>query len=186
MAKAVYYVASSVDGYIAAPDGGVDWLAPFQSPAEDYGYAAFLATVGGLIMGRRTYDQVLGFGPWPYPGKPCRVVTSRPLPDAPPDVLPAAGPTEAAAALSGRIWLVGGSQLFEAYRAAGLIEEYIVTVVPVLLGAGVPLFRPGPGGRLRLLACHSFPGGVVQLRYAVSDGDPGAAEETSEVKPHHP
>ena len=79
MAEVVYYVAASVDGYIATPDGAVDWLAPFHTDGEDHGYNAFLATLGGIVMGRRTYDQVRGFGPWPYTGLDCRVVTSRPV-----------------------------------------------------------------------------------------------------------
>lgn len=83
MAEVVYYVAASVDGYIATADGAVDWLSPFHAAGEDHGYADLLASLGGIVMGRRTYDQVRGFGPWPYTGLDCRVVTSRPLSDAP-------------------------------------------------------------------------------------------------------
>lgn len=168
MAGMVYYVAASIDGYIATPDGGVDWLSPFQSPGQDYGYADFLASVDGLVIGRTTFDQVLGFGPWPYDGTPCRVVTTRPLPSPPPGVEAAGSPIGAVEALGGgRLWLVGGTGLFQSCRSAGLIGEYWITVMPVLLGDGVPLFPPGPSARLRLAGSRAFPNGVVQVRYEV-------------------
>jgi dihydrofolate reductase len=65
----IYYVAASLDGYIAMPDGGVDWLSPYNTANEDYGYSAFYGSVDALIEGSRTYEQVLGFGEWPHPGK---------------------------------------------------------------------------------------------------------------------
>jgi hypothetical protein len=71
------YIAVSADGYIATPDGGVDWLEPFQQ--HDFGYREFMATIGTVILGRKTYEQALGFGEWPYPGKSAIVWTSRPL-----------------------------------------------------------------------------------------------------------
>jgi dihydrofolate reductase len=173
VAEVVYYVAASVDGYIATPDGAVDWLAPFHTDGEDHGYNAFLATLGGIVMGRRTYDQVRGFGPWPYTGLDCRVVTSRPLPDAPDRVTPVASPAEAVAGWADRrVWLVGGTALLDGFRAARLVREYHVFVMPVLLGAGVPLFRPGPAANLRLVSVVSLPSGVVEFRYRVADAEP--------------
>jgi dihydrofolate reductase len=175
MADVVYYVATSVDGYIAAPDGGVEWLEPFQAPGEDYGYGEFFGTLGGMVMGRRTFDQALGFGPWLYEGLPCRVVTSRPLADAPAGVGVSASPAEAMAALgAGRVWLVGGTTLFQGFREAGLIREYVLTIVPVILGDGIPLFPKGPGAGLRLLETRRFDEGLVQLRYAVVGAGGGA------------
>jgi len=97
MARTVYFAAVSIDGYIATLDGGVGWLDPFNSP--ELGYEAFLATVGGVILGRATYEQSLTFGPWPYPERRGLVVTSRPIADLPAGVraisvagLPAAVP----------------------------------------------------------------------------------------------
>lgn len=170
MAEVVYYVAASVDGYIATPDGSVDWLSPFHTAGEDHGYAAFLATLGGIVMGRRTFDQVRGFGPWPYPGLDCRVVTSRPLLDAPDRVTPVASPADAMAGWGDRrVWLVGGTALLDGFRAARLVSEYHVFVMPVLLGAGVPLFHPGPAASLRLVRVGSLPSGAVEFRYRVAD-----------------
>lgn len=172
MAEVIYYVAASVDGYIATPDGAVDWLAQFHAAGEDHGYAAFLATLGGIVMGRRTYDQVRGFGAWPYDGLDCRVVTSRPLTDTPDRVAQATSPAEAVAGWADRrVWLVGGTTLLDGFRAARLVTDYHVFVMPVLLGAGVPLFRTGPAARLRLVSLNSFPSNVVEFRYRVADAE---------------
>lgn len=173
MAEVVYYVAASMDGYIATPDGAVDWLAPFHTAGEDHGYASFLATLGGIVMGRRTYDQVRGFGPWPYTAIDCRVVTSRPLAATPERVAPVTTPIEAVAGWADRrVWLVGGTALLDGFRAARLVTEYHVFVMPVLLGAGVPLFRPGPAASLRLVSANSLSSGVVECRYRVVDSEP--------------
>ena len=79
MPEVIYYVATSLDSYIATPDGGVDWLAPFQSGEEDYGYAASYASVDALLIGSQTCAQFLSFGSWPYKGKPCWLFSRRVL-----------------------------------------------------------------------------------------------------------
>ena len=179
MTEVVYYVAASLDGYIATPDGAVDWLSPFHTAGEDHGYAAFLATIGGIVMGRRTYDQVRGFGTWPYTGIDCRVVTCRPLPDAPDRVRPVAGPVESLAGWADRrVWLVGGTTLLDGFRAAKLVREYHVFVMPLLLGAGVPLFHAGPPAHLRLVRVDSLLSGVVEFRYRVADAEPDDAMDS--------
>jgi dihydrofolate reductase len=185
MSEIVYYVATSLDGYIATPDGGIAWLAPFEATGEDYGYAAFYASVDALLLGSRTYEQVVTFGPWPYPGKPCWVFSRQSLAPTQPEVTVTAGsPREAAAELEARgihrAWLVGGGQLAAAFRAEALITEYIVSIIPVILGAGIPLFAaPLPdflgsweaskilpaGEALTLVEEEAFRNGVVQLRY---------------------
>ena len=70
MPEVVYYVAASLDGYIATPDGGVEWLAPFEGTGEDYGYAKFYTSVDAVLLGRKTFEKSLSFGEWPYPGNP--------------------------------------------------------------------------------------------------------------------
>ncbi|MGB3312692.1 MAG: hypothetical protein WBG32_02970 [Nodosilinea sp.] len=75
----VLYIATSLDGFIATPEGGIDWLAAIEIPEEDYGYEAFYSSIDAIVMGRRTYDQVLSFGDWPYPGKPSYIMTHQPL-----------------------------------------------------------------------------------------------------------
>jgi dihydrofolate reductase len=166
MPRLIYYVASSLDGYIADENGEVDWL-PELDPHYDFGYAEFLAGIDALLMGRRTYEQVLTFGDWPYAGKPTRVWTRHPLEDPPPETGTIAGaPVEVARQLDAdgfsRVWLVGGAELAEALRREGLIDEWIVALVPVTLGAGVPLFG-GVQERLRIDRVQSHPGSIVQL-----------------------
>ncbi len=175
MAEVVYYVASSLDGYIATADGGVEWLGAYQSAAEDYGYAQFYATVQVLVMGRQTYEQVQGFGRWPYEGKPVTVFSHHPLRIPFPDASSSsAAPAEVLADFESRgirrVWLVGGGELAGSFRREGLITEYLVTLIPVLLGAGVPLFAPpGPQEQLALAESRSFSNGVIQLRYLRGD-----------------
>ena len=66
----VYYVATSIDGYIASPDGSVEWLSPYEGKGEDYGYTEFYDSVDGVLLGSRTYEKALSFGAWPYSDKP--------------------------------------------------------------------------------------------------------------------
>ncbi len=163
------YIAASLDGYIATTDGGVDWLAPYTT--EDYGYEAFLAEVGAIIMGRATFDQVHGFGPWPYPGRRTIVLTSRPMEAPAEGAEPAAGPpSEVLAALTptvaGDIWLHGGAQTIAGFLDLGAVDRIELFVIPVLLGDGVRLFgRRRSLQGLRLVAAEPAPRGVVRLLY---------------------
>jgi len=172
-ATLIYYVAASLDGYIARPDGSVDWLEGYGSESDDHGYSAFYASIDGLLMGRATYLFCLDQGEWPYPDKPALVMTrSNHLPKAAPQVeLEHYAPVDALASLEARgcerIWLVGGGSLAGNFLAAGLLDEVIVSIIPHLLGAGIPLFSIGLEQRLQLLEQRSFPSGIVQMRYQV-------------------
>jgi dihydrofolate reductase len=163
MPEAKSFIATSLDGFIAERDGGVDWL--FAD--GDYGYTAFFDSIETLIMGRRTYEQILGYGE-----KPSYVFT-RSAPVGAPHVefvSSDASPLveELRHRSSGDIWLVGGAALVSAFRELHLIDEYILSVHPVLLGDGIPLFeRPQPRESLRLREELSFESGLVQLRYIV-------------------
>ncbi|MDH1007120.1 dihydrofolate reductase family protein [Pseudomonas nicosulfuronedens] len=169
----IYYVAASLDGYIARPDGSVDWLEGYGNEHDDHGYAAFYASIDGLLMGRATYLFCLNQDDWPYPDKPALVMTrSNHLPHAAPQVeLEHYTPVDALASLEARgcqrIWLVGGGSLAGNFLAAGLLDEVIVSIIPHLLGAGIPLFSIGLEQRLQLLEQRSFPSGIVQMRYQV-------------------
>jgi len=171
MTEIIYYVAASLDGFIATSGGGVEWLSPFESPGEDYGYSEFYASVDSLLMGSRTYEQILGFGQWPYPDKPSWVFSRRLNLAARPNVTITPGkPDEMVSELKARnlkrTWLVGGGELASSFRYRGLIAEYLVSLIPIILGAGVPLFaQPGPRENLMLADSKSFPGGLAQLRY---------------------
>lgn len=171
MPEIIYYVAMSLDGFIATPDGGVAWLADFESGDEDYGYSAFYASIDAVLLGSRTYEQVLTFGEWPYREKPAWVFSRRSdLPARPGVIVTDEHPRRVAADLDARCirraWLAGGGALAASFRAAGLITSYIVSVVPVILGGGVPLFgEAGDRERLRLVNNLTFDNGVVQLTY---------------------
>ncbi len=145
MAKVTLYIATSVDGFIATKDGGGDWLSMVESMETDYGYGDFYRSIDAIAMGSKTYEQVLGFGAWPYAGKPCYVFTRRGLTSARKDVIfPLAGPDAVVQEMESQgwrnIWLVGGAQLIAAFLKLRLIDEYILSVIPILLGDGIPLF----------------------------------------------
>lgn len=170
-AALIYYVAASLDGYIARPDGRVDWLKPIEDTGDDHGYQAFYDSIDGLLMGRVTYETVQAFGgAWPYPGKPCIALTRGTPPPAAPEVrisheTPAQAIADLAASGCKRIWLVGGGSLAGTCYSAGLLDELVVSFIPHLLGAGIPMFATGLERRLQLREQRSFPTGVVQLHY---------------------
>ncbi|WP_342245481.1 dihydrofolate reductase family protein [Pseudomonas sp. OTU5201] len=170
-AALIYYVAASLDGYIARPDGRVDWLKPIEEAGDDHGYQAFYDSIDGLLMGRVTYETVLAFGgDWPYPSKPCTVLTGSDLAQAASDVrICHDAPTQAIEQMAAdgckRIWLVGGGSLAGTCYSAGLLDELVVSFIPHLLGAGIPMFATGLERRLQLREQRSFPTGVVQLHY---------------------
>ncbi|GGR97375.1 dihydrofolate reductase family protein [Deinococcus sedimenti] len=178
------FIATSLDGFIARPDGRLDWL-PGATPdgvpmpaGEDHGFFAFMAGAEVVVMGRATFETVRAFRPWPYAGKRL-IVLSRTLTaaDIPEDLRGEGvevhpGPVEALAAdLRGQgvggVYVDGG-QTVQAFLRAGLIEELIVTRVPVLLGEGIPLFGPlGGDVWLEHLGSRAFPSGLVQDSYRV-------------------
>jgi dihydrofolate reductase len=162
------FIAMSLDGLIARPDGGLDWLEPFHD--EDHGYGVFFASVDALVIGRGTYDTVLGFPAWPYGAKRLIVCTSRPASPAHGEELWSGPPRKLAERLDRegvrRVYLDGGV-LIRSFLREGLVDELTVDVVPIVLGAGRPLFATGlPELPLRQLEAKSFPSGLVQLRYA--------------------
>ena len=156
----VYYVAASLDGFIATPGGGIEWLKPFEGGVEDYGYGEFYSSIEGVLLGRITYEKALQFPEWPYTGKPYWVFSGS-NENSPSSVV-----AEMQARGLRRAWLVGGGKLAAAFRAEGLITEHIVSVIPLLLGGGIPLFDgPGPRELLRLVSSKPYDSGIVQLRY---------------------
>ncbi len=174
--RIVYFVASSVDGFIATPDGGVEWLDRVQVEGEDYGYAEFFSSIDSMVMGRHTCEKALSFGDWPYASLPCWVMTSQDLaPDSPTITISHESPDRVVADIRNRglenLWLVGGASLAGAFQRRGLITEYVVSVIPAVLGDGVPLLTgAGPPAHLRLVDSRSYTSGVVTLRY-LTEGD---------------
>lgn len=146
--RCAVFIATSLDGCIARPDGDLDWLPQDDDlgAGDDHGYQAFVDEMDVLVMGRRTYDTVLGFGVgWPY-DLPVVVLTNRPLGDVPDgaDVRRAGGPVaEVVAGLEAEGFAsayVDGGEVVQQFLAADLVDDLTITVVPVLLGDGIRLF----------------------------------------------
>jgi dihydrofolate reductase len=171
--EVVYSAAASVDGYIATPDGGVGWLEPFHGQGEDSDLADFYASVEALLLGSRTYEVALGLGPWRGADRPSWVFTRRSLPVAHPSItLTPEEPEPVLEALRQRglkrAWLMGGGRLAASFRHRGLLSSRRITVVPVVLGGGIPLFADAPRrDRLTLIEARPYPSGVVQLSYEI-------------------
>jgi len=170
MRKIIVYVATSTDGYIARPDGDVGWLDRPRT-AGDYGMGAFYKTVDTVIMGRKTWTVGGKLGQAFYPGKK-NYVFSRTRRTASKVEL-VSGRVGAFArrlrATKGKdIWLVGGASIIAAFLDAGAVDELIIHVVPILIGAGIPLVAPRHRSvELKLLSSRTYRDGVVRLRYAV-------------------
>lgn len=175
MADVNVFIACSLDGFIAGPDDDLSWLPAPEPGGEDYGFGAFMGRMAALLMGRRTYDIVAAFPEWPYGELPVFVATSRPLPSpvAAPSVRAVSGtPAELLAAVQaeapGPVYLDGGA-LIRSFLDEGRVDSVVVTVVPVVLGAGIPLFAGTAGPvPLELRAARPYPSGLVQLEYVTA------------------
>ena len=165
-----YHVVSTLDGYIAGPNGEYDWIP--HDPTVDF--AAIFARFDTVLLGRLTYDLVRGGPAPPWPAGTRMYVFSRTLrPEDHPGVT-VVGDTAARVvaelrAEQGRdIWLFGGGVLFGSLLAAGQVDAVEVTVAPMLLGGGIPLLPPGaPRSMLALAGSHVYPSGMVSLQYDI-------------------
>ncbi len=169
MTHFILYVAMSLDGYIARSDQRVDWL-PSPDDADDHGYTQFYNSIDALVMGSTTYEQVLGFGDWAYPGKQSYVLTSRTLSTPRDDVTCVNGGIsqviiETQQRGFHRVWIVGGGQVASAFMQQGLVDEYIIVFIPIILGTGIPLYRSVPEQQLELVTTNTYSTGAVELRY---------------------
>ena len=181
--KVQYYTASTLDGFIADPDNSLDWLFQFgEGMSSDY--PDFISAVGAIAMGSTTYEWLLDHmiapgadmpQPWPY-AQPTWVFTTRALaPVAGADIRFVRGdvrPVHAAmveAAGGKNLWVVGGGELVGQFHDHGLLDEIIITIASVTLGAGAPLLpRKISKPPLRLVAAQMLGPGFVQLRYEVA------------------
>lgn len=173
--KCSVFIATSLDGFIADHQGRVDWLELANLDGEDYGYQAFADDTDVLVMGRNSFETVMGFGQWPYSDKPV-IVMSRSLVQLP-------NGTPASVTLSqltlAELMLelqhkgfqhayIDGGRLIQSFLAEDLLDELIVTTLPVTLGQGSPLFSPASVPLLQrwsLQGCQTYSNGVVQRHY---------------------
>lgn len=188
--RASAFIATSLDGFIARPDGALDWLpgaGDAGAPADDHGYAAYMADVDAIVWGRKTYEVVMGFDmPWPYDGRRVVVLsTTLRESDLPgrvrgklelhPGPIPAlAAHLEASGA---RHAYVDGGQVVQGFLREGLLDAITVTRIPILIGTGIPLF--GDVGRdvpLRHVRTVAYDSGFVQSTYALRDRNPASAD----------
>jgi dihydrofolate reductase len=167
----ILYIATSLDGFIARKDGSVDWLSQYENGPEDYGYKDFYKKIGIVIMGNTTYEQVLSFGEFPYRGKDCFVFTRNKekrkdenvtfVSNSARDFISQFNLRE-----NKNIWLVGGASIIDEFLRSDLIDEFIITIIPVLLGDGIPLFKGRSNEKiLKLIDEKTFDQGLVQLHY---------------------
>jgi dihydrofolate reductase len=167
MRKVVLFIASSLDGYIAREDGGIDWL--FTD--GDYGYSEFYDSIDTILVGRRTYDQSLEFDEYPYKGgKKVYVFTrEKRASDQNAEFISSdvAGFVSRLVQSPGKdIWLVGGADIASILLNADLVDEIILSIHPVVLGTGIPLFKDVQKDlKLKLRKTVPFESGLVQLHY---------------------
>jgi dihydrofolate reductase len=192
VSRTQYYCAATLDGYIADEGDGIDWLTGYEGRFEHDGvdpgpmaeggaYERFYEGIGALVSGSTTYEFVVDHlgdgGEWPYRGKPYWVLSSRDLPvpagDAV-DVRVVEGAVEdlhdriAATADERNVWVVGGGNVASQFADAGRLDDVLVTVVPVVLSAGKPLFERSLAGPMQLAGSRAFGNGMVELRYSIA------------------
>ena len=174
--KVSVFCGTSVDGFIARPDGALDFLPP--GGGEPHGYDEFIASVDTLVIGRNTFETVLGFPSWPYAKKRVVVLSSRPLDlsvvrDGVVEQM-AGSPDEIVAKLAAtgaRHLYVDGGITVQRFLRAGLVQRLVITRVPVLIGRGIPLFGSLPRDvQLRHVSTRHYASGLVQTEYQVVAG----------------
>ena len=171
MRKVILYIATTLDGYIAKDNDDISFLSVVQSQGEDYGYSEFIKTVDTVIIGRKTYDKILTFGgDFPHRDRKCYVLSQQKK-----------GKDKNAEFYNGdigqliatirktdgkNIFIDGGAEIVFELMKQNLIDKFIISVVPHLLGGGVTLFKSGrPEQKLKLIRSMTFPSGLVQVWY---------------------
>jgi dihydrofolate reductase len=174
MGKIIFYVANSLDGFLADQNGGVDWLTPYQEAGYDYGYHEFYEKIGYIITGSKTFEQARNFpGGWAFPHAKTYIFSSRQLGLEGRDDLelwsgsiPELG--NLLRAEEKDTWLLGGANLAGQFFNAGLVDELVLSIMPTILGKGLPLFegieKPLDAD---LIKNSAYPNGVIQLVYTI-------------------
>ena len=169
MKKVVLNIATSLDGFIAGPNGEIDWL--FTD--GDYGLSDFFKTIDSTLIGNKTYQLMLKMGENGYSGMTNYVFTRKPTESKSDNVIFVSDNiVEFVRQLKDKdgknIWLVGGGEIANVFFAASLVDEMILSVHPIILGDGIPLFKRSKRIDYKLTDCIKYPSGLVQLLYRLS------------------
>lgn len=169
MNKVTLSIATTIDGYIARENGSVDFLDEFNKMGTNFGMNDFIKSVDIIAMGRATYNQYSSHPDFFkfYKGKQIYVFTRSKFEDSRIEL--AQDPKQFVDQVDGHIWLLGGASLIKSFYNLELIDEYTLTIIPVILGNGIPLFDHLYNTRLHLVAVEQFEGGVVNLHYSKSE-----------------
>lgn len=169
--KVMLFIAMSLDGFIAKPDGDISFLSQVELEGEDYGYSAFIESVDTIILGRKTYDKIRSMGiEWPYGDRNVFVLSRNSHPETDNITSYSGSMTDLIFKLKSQngkhIYCDGGAETIHQLLQDNLIEEMIVSIIPVLLGDGIRLFRSGfPEQKIKLIKSTAFEKGLVQLHY---------------------
>jgi len=169
--KVILYIATSLDGYIAKPDDNIDFLTMVEKEGEDYGYSTFIQTVDTIIVGRKTYDKVLSMGvQYPHANKNTFVITRTPQQDIGLVKFYSHSIKELIVNLKNKagknIYVDGGAEIVFELLKENLIDEFYISIVPIILGDGIRLFKNNtPELKLTLVSTKHFEKGLVQLHY---------------------
>ena len=175
MRKVISYIAMSLDGYIAKPDGDLSFLSLAEKKGEDYGYSDFKRTIDTVIIGRKTYDKVISMG-YEYPDNDndVYIITRNAKPDNKTLKYYSGSLKKLVSELKSiqgkNIFCDGGSEIINELLRYNLIDEFIISIIPIILGDGISLFKNGrPELKLKLINSGAFDTGLVQLHYARLD-----------------
>ncbi|WP_268846053.1 dihydrofolate reductase family protein [Flavobacterium aestivum] len=173
--KVFLYIATSLDGYIAKPNDDLSFLSIVEQEGEDYGYAEFIKSVDTVIVGRKTYDKVIsmGFG-FPHANKDTYIITRSPRPDIGSVKFYSGNLKELINQLKAEkgknIFCDGGAEIVNELLEDDLIDEFIISIIPIFVGNGIKLFKDGrPEQKLELISTKQFDKGLVQLHYKRAD-----------------
>lgn len=169
--KVSIYIASSIDGYIARKDGGLDWLEYVHTGNEDYGFEKFMSSIDAVVMGRKTYEVVTGLDEWAYKNKRVIVLSNSFNTVRKEAELFSGELTKLLSQLHAEnikhIWIDGGVTISR-FLEAGLVDEITISIIAMVLGSGIPLFSVmNQEHKCRLISMQSYPSSLAQLKYEV-------------------
>lgn len=171
MRKLILYIATSLDGYIAKPNDDLSFLSIVEQEGQDYGYADFIKTVDAVIVGRKTYEKVISMGyDFPHADKNAYIITRTPRPNIGSVKFYTGDLKSLIDRLKSEdgknIFCDGGAEIVNELLKDDLIDEFIISVIPILVGNGTKLFKAGrPEQKLELVSVKSFDKGLTQLHY---------------------